>query len=190
MKKQRLPTLAGGKHARRPETKRKPFVPRAERAPASRFVVAVVPGVLGDAPALFAAQLLAAFTELGVPTAALVTHDDAFAAHEAEAALAQLLQAGARQSTLVRALGTDARTELGRALEAVPPTQLLLALGHALPMTYRVAFCVLVTGPHPAASAEAAAADLVLASPTPRLASDLARVLSGRFHREAASDPT
>ncbi len=186
MKKQKLPTLAGGKHARS-SSSRVSFAPPVERLAAPRFVVAVVPGVRGSLPAQFAVQLVAALAAEGAPVSALVSHDELISALDAEIALGQLLAAGAQQSTRVRADAPDSRAELAKALSHMPADHLVVALGQALPLAYRPAFSVLVTGPHPPVSSDAVAADLVLATPGERLATDLAHVLAGRFRREASS---
>jgi hypothetical protein len=157
--KRGLPTVPGGGPPR-PERGRahaSGHAPLAERTELEQKVIAVAHLNQGAAASRLAVQLCAAWVREGAPVSALVSIDSPAGAAEAEAALAHMIEAGARQAVLVRKPERDARAAVAHALEqltgdrAAPeeqpaPTPWIVALGNTLPQLFRPYFTVVVTG--------------------------------------------
>ncbi len=160
--------------------------PPVERETPSQHVISVAQATTGAAASVFAAQLVAALVAEGIAVAALVTTDDVHA--DAQAALAALVDAGARDSAWVRIPRDAAKAALARALVRFAPDAWVVVLGNALPILYHPLFCALVSTPHsthlPDARVLAPLTELQVSAPTAKLASEIAKLLVQRV-REA-----
>jgi hypothetical protein len=155
--KRGLPTVPGDGPPR-PERGRAhagSHAPLAERGELEQKVIAVAHLNQGAAASRLAVQLCAAWVREGAPVSALVSIDNPAGKAEAEAALAHMIEAGARQAVLVRKPDRDARTAVSHALEQLTgdgaespdqPATWIVALGNTLPQLFRPYFTVVVTG--------------------------------------------
>jgi hypothetical protein len=155
--KRGLPTVPGDGPPRpeRGRTYSGSHAPPAERVELEQKVIAVAHLNQGAAASRLAVQLCAAWVREGAPVSALVSIDNPAGKAEAEAALAHMIEAGARQAVLVRKPDRDARAAVTHALEqltgdgpAAPdqPATWIVALGNTLPQLFRPYFTVVVTG--------------------------------------------
>jgi len=196
--KRSLPTLptgragrAGGRGQRRGHgQERSPWQapdrvpPLAERVALDLPLIAVAHVNQTPAATRLATQLCAAFAREGVAVSALITVDSAAGAPEAEAALASMLEAGARQTVLLRRPERDAQAALEHALEPLAGSEWIVALGNTLPQLFRPYFTVVVTGHRRAlTSAEPLVlqAELEVTAPGDELATLLARRLQTQW---------
>jgi hypothetical protein len=164
-------------------------LPPAERAVLDLPLIAVAHINQGAAAGRLATQLCAAFVREGVEVSALVSIDSPASAAEAESALATMLEAGARQTVLVRKPERDAQSALAHALEQLAGAQWIVALGNALPQLFRPYFTVVVTGHRRALTGVeplVLQAELEVTAPGDELATLLARRLQTQWTERMA----
>ena len=194
--KRSLPTVPGNRAGRQHAGRDRHVHWGAERAHAAereeleRPVIAVAHVGQSAAAARLAVQLCAAFVREAVPVGGLITVDSGAAAPEAQAAQAAMLEAGAREAVLVRKPETDARAALAHALDQLPATEWVVALGNALPQLYHPYFTVVVTGARRTLTAVeplVLLAELEVSAPGDELATLLARRLHVQWDERAAA---
>jgi hypothetical protein len=144
--KHRLPTVPGAQAARRGAGRARTAGRLVERVPLEQPVVAVAHLNQGAAASSFAVQLVAAFVHEGASVAALVSIDNSAGAHEAQATLSSMVDAGAREAKLVRRPEGDAHALFAGAIEQLAAEDWLVAYGNTLPQLFAPLFTVVVTG--------------------------------------------
>jgi hypothetical protein len=202
--KRSLPTLPAGRaqgrghghnqHDRNAWRTAERAVPLAERSALDLPLIAVAHVNQAAAAARLATQLCAAFVREGVAVSALVTIDSTASAPEAEAALATMLEAGARQTVLLRKPERDAQAALTHALEQLAGSEWIVAFGNTLPQLFRPYFTVVVTGHRRAltgAEPLVLQAELEVTAPGDELATLLARRLQTQWaERQLEAQPS
>ena len=153
-------------------------IPPQERPPLDQQVIAIAHHQQPSAAHKLAVQLCAALVREGVEVAALVSIDAPAGAADAQVALAELIEAGARQATMLRRPDKEAAEAVQRALAQLAGSRFVLALGNTLPQLFRPYFTVVVTG-HRRMLADAGPlvlqAELEVTAPSEELATLLAR---------------
>jgi hypothetical protein len=194
--KRSLPTVPGSRSQRRGAGHERGQwrasdrnLPLVERAVLDLPLIAVAHINQGAAASRLATQLCAAFVREGVEVSALVSIDSPASAPEAESALSTMLEAGARQTVLVRKPERDAQSALAHALEQLAGAQWIVALGNALPQLFRPYFTVVVTGHRRALTGVeplVLQAELEVTAPGDELATLLARRLQTQWTERIA----